>query len=110
MSTVETQKSELSPAEHLRYLRDKAGVTQKELAAMIGVHHRTIANYEGGRAIPRAKWEEIVDALKSHEDGVNTTRARQEVFVIKVKDRVVFRVSIVTEQDLSAGTTLELGV
>ena len=110
MSTTTAQKSELSQAEHIRYMRDKAGVTQKELAAMIGVHHRTIANYEGGRAVPRAKMEEIVDALKQHEDGVNTTRARQEVFTIVVKGKVVFRVSIVTEQDLSAGTTLELGV
>lgn len=38
--------------ERLKRARKKLGVDQHEMAAIIGVHRRTIANYEGGNTEP----------------------------------------------------------
>lgn len=39
--------------EEIRKLRNAAGLTQKELAAAVGVSERTVANWEGGHTHPR---------------------------------------------------------
>lgn len=39
----------------IKYIRKKLGVSQKELAEILGVHYRTIQNYEDGGVIPKAK-------------------------------------------------------
>lgn len=39
----------------IKYIRKKLGISQKELAEILGVHYRTIQNYEDGGVIPKAK-------------------------------------------------------
>lgn len=39
----------------IREIREKLGVSQESLAEMIGVHPRTIQNWESGSTIPKSK-------------------------------------------------------
>ena len=39
----------------IRKIREKLGVSQESLAEMIGVHPRTIQNWESGSTIPKSK-------------------------------------------------------
>jgi DNA-binding XRE family transcriptional regulator len=40
---------------NIKNLRKKKGISQEKLAEMLGVHLRTVQNYEGGGVIPKAK-------------------------------------------------------
>lgn len=39
----------------IKKIREKLGVSQEQLAEMIGVHARTVQNWESGRKIPDSK-------------------------------------------------------
>jgi transcriptional regulator with XRE-family HTH domain len=41
----------------VRELRKRLGLSQSELAGMIGVHLRTVQNYEKGKVIPKVRRE-----------------------------------------------------
>lgn len=41
---------------NIKELRKKLGVSQEKLAELLGVHHRTIQNYETGGVVPKAKY------------------------------------------------------
>ena len=40
-------------SERLKYLRDRAGLTQQELADRLNMTHGAIGNYESGKRMPR---------------------------------------------------------
>lgn len=40
---------------NIKEIREKLGVSQEALATMVGVHPRTIQNWESGTKIPRSK-------------------------------------------------------
>lgn len=40
----------------IRKIREKLGVSQEALAEMIGVHPRTVQNWESGTTIPKSKY------------------------------------------------------
>lgn len=42
------------PERPLKTLRESFGLTQSKLAESIGTHYRSIADWEAGRALPRA--------------------------------------------------------
>ncbi len=39
----------------IKKIREKLGITQEQLAEMVGVHPRTIQNWESGSTIPQSK-------------------------------------------------------
>lgn len=57
----------------VKELRKKLGVSQEKLAELLGVHHRTVQNYETGGVVPKAKYAllcklmEKADALSQDE-------------------------------------------
>ena len=54
-------------AERLKGLRKKAGITQSELAYLIGVHETTIRRWESGKVTPR------MDEIKKLAQALNVT-------------------------------------
>jgi transcriptional regulator with XRE-family HTH domain len=57
--------------ERIRAERERAGMTQPELAALVGVSPRTIGNWERGEADPRnslTRLEDVLPALRQVED------------------------------------------
>ena len=54
----------MTPGEWIKYERKKAGITQSELAARIGVTSATITRYEKGQREPRLdQLQKIAEAL-----------------------------------------------
>lgn len=52
----------------IRKIREKLGVSQESLAEMIGVHPRTIQNWESGSTIPKSKHAILRDlVIKSQQ-------------------------------------------
>jgi len=51
-------------AAEIKQKREKLGLTQKELADLIGASRETIINYEKGRAIPKSKTEILQKVLQ----------------------------------------------
>lgn len=47
----------------IRKIREKLGVSQESLAEMIGVHPRTIQNWESGSTIPKSKYAILRDLV-----------------------------------------------
>ena len=47
----------------IRKIREKLGVSQEFLAEMIGVHPRTIQNWESGSTIPKSKYAILRDLV-----------------------------------------------
>ena len=59
---------------NIKELRKKMGVSQEKLAEILGVHHRTIQNYENGGVIPKAKCA----ILRNLYDGANADSTNEE--------------------------------
>jgi transcriptional regulator with XRE-family HTH domain len=53
----------MSIASRLKDVRKGAGLSEKELARLSGVHEKTISSYESGRRIGRMKIEHLVKML-----------------------------------------------
>lgn len=49
----------------IKSYREKNGITQEELAKRLGVHWRTIQNWESGTKIPRSKYTILCNLLKA---------------------------------------------
>jgi transcriptional regulator with XRE-family HTH domain len=56
--------------------REELGLTQKELADLIGASRETIINYEKGKPIPKSK-SEILDKVLN-QDATNFKTVRQK--------------------------------
>lgn len=52
--------------DEIRQARQRAGMSQAELAAIVGVSMRSIGNYERGETIPRNRMPQIEDALGAY--------------------------------------------
>ena len=61
----------------IRQRREQLGLTQKELADLIGASRETIINYEKGKRIPRSKSEILHKVLVV--DGLSNTKVDHEV-------------------------------
>ena len=59
------QGSALSEKSALRAARKRAGLTQKDVGAMLGVHHSTVSYWE--RLTPPDNWQEIVRRLEGFQ-------------------------------------------
>ena len=58
-------------AKNINEKRKSLGITQKELADIIGVSFQTIQNWEGGKKIPKSKYQILGNFLDSNESMVN---------------------------------------
>lgn len=54
--------------DEIRRARERAGMTQEELGAVIGVSLRTIGNWERGQTVPRNRAAALRAALAAHLD------------------------------------------
>src|SRR5262245_3980665 len=59
-------------------LRDRIGLTQSELAALIGVNRRSILNWEAGASYPRENHLEPLIAVYLERGGFTPGREREE--------------------------------
>ena len=66
----------------IKQKREKLGLTQKELADLIGASRETIINYEKGKPIPRSKSEILHKVLET--DALNNTVVKQTE-IVKLK-------------------------
>ena len=93
----------------IKELRAKIGVSQEEFAKMIGVHPRTVQNWEGGGVIPAAKHELLRKYESEHAaiatDDSEEDQGNKEVII----SREVFeQISRLTEVVLSQQKTIEI--
>lgn len=51
----------------IKKIREALGVSQEQLAEMVGVHPRTIQNWESGTTIPRSKHAILRDLTLKHQ-------------------------------------------
>lgn len=56
----------------IKEIRLKLGVSQEKLAEMLGVHHRTIQNWESGSKIPKSKHEILRSLILTISNSGNT--------------------------------------
>lgn len=80
----------------IRKIREKLGVSQESLAEMIGVHPRTIQNWESGSTIPKSKHAILRDLVikpqqyaggeQSNVNGNNVTVNNQPDTIEKLLD------------------------
>lgn len=63
----------------IKDLRLKIGVTQRELAGMIGVSEKTVQNWEYGKPIPTTKHQILQSLLPSIDGNTSTDDIRQRI-------------------------------
>src|SRR5690606_22957073 len=68
----------------IKQKREELGLTQKELADLIGASRETIINYEKGKPIPKSK-SEILDKVLN-QDATNFKTVKQEQLVKATDD------------------------
>lgn len=70
--------------------RKKQNLTQKELAAKIGVTNRVISSYENGKSFPRTReaYKRVADALGVN---VNYLLSDDEAFVLEAQESYGYR-------------------
>jgi phage repressor protein C with HTH and peptisase S24 domain len=57
---------------NIKELRKKLRVSQEKLAELLGVHHRTVQNYETGGVVPKAKYAllcKLMEKVDAQQDG-----------------------------------------
>lgn len=62
----------------IKQKREKLGLTQKELADLIGASRETIINYEKGKPIPKSK-DEILSKVLDQDEAHNTIVRSKEI-------------------------------
>jgi putative transcriptional regulator len=62
-------RSEL-PAPDVKNLRESYGLSQSELAALLGISLRTLQNWEQGRRAPRGPARVLLQVVARHPDAV----------------------------------------
>jgi DNA-binding XRE family transcriptional regulator len=67
----------------IRERREKLGLTQKELADMIGSSRETVINYEKGRPIPKSKLDILNRVLAEDSEYAKTIKGQE---VVKIGD------------------------
>ena len=50
----------------IKQIREKLGVTQEQFAEMVGVHPRTVQNWEAGSVIPQSKRAILRQLMDTH--------------------------------------------
>lgn len=63
----------------IKDIREKLCLTQEELARMIGVHTRTVQNWEAGTKIPSSKHQILQSLLPSMDENTSTDDIRQRI-------------------------------
>lgn len=77
----------------IRRARERAGLTQEELAEKVGVSLRTVGNWERGTSVPRAKEGIIRAVLSDHikspdRDAPSLTSASDAELIAEVAKRL----------------------
>lgn len=54
--------------DEIRRARERAGMTQEQLGAAVGVSLRTVGNWERGAHVPRNRAAVVEDVLRGHVD------------------------------------------
>lgn len=62
----------------IRAARERAGLTQQELGARVGVTLRTVGNWERGATVPRNRMAVLEDVLGDHFEGERQAPLRLE--------------------------------
>lgn len=76
--------------DEIRQARERAGMKQADLAALVDVSMRTIGNYERGETIPRNRMPMIEDALSAYlgtSDGPTLTGATDAALLAEIARR-----------------------
>ena len=63
----------------IKKIRNKLGISQQELAEMIGVHYRTIQNWERGGTIPKSKHTLLCDVLNEKKEAAGNVSDSQQL-------------------------------
>ncbi|MBQ9311467.1 MAG: helix-turn-helix domain-containing protein [Bacteroidales bacterium] len=91
----------------IKEIREKLGLTQQEFAKNIGVHYKTIQNWEAGRPIPESKkaiLSKIIDnnPIKSDYEKESDDNLRALIEILKItlteKDKQIDRLLSIIEQ------------
>lgn len=92
----------------IKEIREKLGLTQQEFAKEIGVHYKTVQNWEAGRPIPESKREllsKFIDnssLLQLNETKGEDDNLRTLIKILKTtlaeKDRQIDRLLSIIEQ------------
>ena len=74
----------------IKLIREKLGVTQEQFAEMVGVHPRTIQNWEAGSAIPQSKraiLRQLMDAHNKEKANPNSPSSVEKLLeILAVKE------------------------
>lgn len=62
----------MTSGDEIRRARERAGLTQEQLASRVGVTPRTVGNWERGATVPRNRLATVQAALADHLDSVDT--------------------------------------
>jgi len=62
-------------SDDIKALREKAGVSQREFAAMLGVSNRTLQEWEQGRRTPTGPAMNLLRVYEAHPETVTATLA-----------------------------------
>lgn len=56
----------MTNGQDIRDARQRAGLTQAELARLVGVSQRTVGNWERGETVSHNRWARVQDVLSGH--------------------------------------------
>lgn len=102
--------------QQIRAARERAGLTQEQLASYVGVTLRTIGNWERGASVPRnrlAKVHEVLPELSDQDDrGVDLRSASDAEVLAEIarrfarrEDEEHVRSAAITQAGVSPATT-----
>jgi DNA-binding XRE family transcriptional regulator len=85
----------------VKKIRKKIGVSQEVLAEMVGVHPRTVQNWEAGGVVPKSKHAILRDILKTQQMDSDQNDS------ITIPREVFDQITKLTETILSQQRTIE---
>ena len=92
----------------IKKIREKLGISQEQLAEMVGVHPRTVQNWESGGAIPESKHEILRALMPQQYYGGNVEQANVMGDNIKNAADVAMQSELSKMIDLLASKELSL--
>lgn len=84
----------------IKHLRKKAGLSQEDLAAKLGVSQKSICNYENNTRFPKGQkvikgladiFNVTVDYLITDTDDTNNNTSKENIFISSAKDEFGYK-------------------